>query len=134
MEFNKEIEKIIEYQNASLLIQEKKSETALRAIIDGIKNDYENGNYDFSRFTDIVIKQIGKDRHIKTYFPFSCEEILCIYLKRVLDKKFHIRYPNRNEYVHSLFDIVSALHNMNDYSIFRFDFEDFFQSALSLCQ
>lgn len=129
MEFNKEIEKIIEYQNASLLIQEKKSETALKAVIDGVKNDYENGNYDFSRFTDIVIKQIGKDRHIKTYSPFSCEEILCIYLKRVLDKKFHIRYPNRNEYVHSLFDIVSALHNMSDYSIFRFDFEDFFNSV-----
>ena len=71
MEFNKEIEKIIEYQNASLLIQEKKSETALKAVIDGVKNDYENGNYDFSRFTDIVIKQIGKDRYIKTYSPFS---------------------------------------------------------------
>lgn len=131
MEINKEIEKIIEYQNSSLLLQDRKNETALKAIIESVKSDYINGNYDFSDFTDISIKQIGKVRHTKTFEPFSCEETLCIYLKRVLDRKFHIKYPNRNEYMHSLFDVVNALHNMNDYSIFRFDFEDFFNSVSS---
>ena len=129
MEVNKEIEKIIEYQNASLRIQTKKSEAALKTIIEVVKKDYESGEFDFSRFTDIKLKQEGKERHIKTYKPFSCEEVLCSYLKRALDKKFHIKYPNRNEYIHSLFDIISALQNMNDYSIFRFDFEDFFNSV-----
>lgn len=129
MEVNKEIEKIIEYQNTSLRIQTKKSEAALKTIIEVVKKDYETGEFDFSRFTDIKLKQEGKERHIKTYKPFSCEEVLCSYLKRVLDKKFHIKYPNRNEYIHSLFDIISALQNMNDYSIFRFDFEDFFNSV-----
>lgn len=131
MEINKEIEKIIEYQNSSLLLQDRKSESALKTIIENVKDNYKSGNYNFLSFTDIAIKQFGKVRHTKTFEPFSCEETLCIYLKRVLDRKFHIKYPNRNEYMHSLFDVVNALHNMNDYSIFRFDFEDFFNSVSS---
>lgn len=50
-------------------------------------------------------------------------------MKRLLDKKYYIKYPNRNEYIHSLFDIVSALRNMNDFVIFKFDFTDFFNSV-----
>ena len=33
--------------------------------------------------------------------------------------------------MHSLFDVISALHNMNDFSILRFDFEDFFNTVSS---
>ena len=131
MEIMREIKKIIEYQNSSLLLQDRKNEAAINLITEKVIEDYKNKRYDFSKFTDISIKQIGKIRHTKSFEPFSCEEILCIYLKRVLDRKFHIKYPNRNEYIHSLFDTVSALHNMNDYSIFRFDFEDFFNSVSS---
>ena len=127
----REIKKIIEYQNSSLLLQDRKNEAAINLITEKVIEDYKNKRYDFSKFTDISIKQIGKIQHTKSFEPFSCEEILCIYLKRVLDRKFHIKYPNRNEYIHSLFDTVSALHNMNDYSIFRFDFEDFFNSVSS---
>lgn len=114
MDINKEIEKIIEYQNSLLLLQDRKNEIALITIIEQVKNDYKNNNFDFSRFKNIPIKQMGKVRLTKTFEPFSCEENLCIYLKRILDRKIHIKYPNRNEYMHSLFDAVSALHNMND--------------------
>ncbi len=131
MEIKSDIKRIIEYQNALLLNSERKSETAINALIDKVSNDYDTGNFNFSNFSDISIKQMGKIRHTKMYQPFSPEEILCIYLKRLLDRKFHIRYPNRNEYMHSLFDIVNALHNMNDFVIVRFDFKDFFNSVSS---
>lgn len=131
MDIFKEIKKIVEYQNSQLPKHDRKSENAINIIVDRIINDYQNNNFDFSKFTDIQIKQADKIRHTKMYPAFSSEETLCIYLKRLLDRKFHIKYPNRNEYVHSLFDIVNALHNMNDYVIFRFDFNDFFNSISS---
>ncbi len=131
MSIEKEIEKIIEYQNSTLLLQDRQSESAIKATIEQVISDYKAGNYDFSKSRDIHKKQIGKIRHTKTFEAFSCEETLCIYLKRTLDRKFHIRYPNRNEHMHSLFDVISALHNMNDFSIFRFDFEDFFNTVSS---
>lgn len=131
MEIKNEIKKIVEYQNALLLKPDRKNEAAINALIDKVSNDYDIGNFNFSNFSDISINQMGKIRRTKMYQPFSPEETLCIYLKRLLDRKFHIKYPNRNEYMHSLFDIVNALHNMNDFAIFRFDFEDFFNSVSS---
>lgn len=131
MNVDKEIQKIIEFKNSILPLRDKKSESALNLIIQQVQANYKNGTYDFSKFKAVNKKQDNKIRHTKTYDSFSCEEVLCIYLKRVLDRRFHIKYPNRNEYVHSLFDIISALHTMNDYSIFRFDFEDFFNTVSS---
>ena len=131
MSITKEITKIIEYQNSTLLLKDRKSETAINTLIHEVVDDYNNENFDFTKYKEINIKKMGKIRRTKSFEPFSCEEILCIYLKRILDRKFHIKYPNRNEYIHSLFDIISALHNMNDYSIFRFDFEDFFNTVSS---
>lgn len=131
MDINMEIEKIVKYRNASLLFKDRKNEFALASIIDRIKNDYKNYNFNFSEFENISLKQMDKVRHIKKYKDFSTEEVLCIYLKRVLDRKFHIKYPNRNEYMHSLFDIINALSKMNDFTIYRFDFKDFFNTVSS---
>lgn len=131
MEIKNEIRKIVEYQNSLLLIPERKSEASINTIIEEVTNDYKSKNYNFSNFSNISINQMGKIRNTKMYQPFSTEEILCIYLKRLLDRKFHVKYPNRNEYMHSLFDIVNALHNMNDYVIVKFDFADFFNSVSS---
>lgn len=131
MNMTNEITKIIEYQNSTLLLKDRKSESAINDLINKVVDDYNNENFDFTKYKEIDIKKMSKIRHTKSFEPFSCEEILCIYLKRILDRKFHIKYPNRNEYIHSLFDIISALHNMNDFSVFRFDFEDFFNTVSS---
>lgn len=131
MDIHNEIEKIIKYENASLCQKERKTEQAVEKIIKQIIYEYENNQYDFTKYTSISLNQMDKIRHIKSYEPFSCEETMCIYIKRLLDRKFHIKYPNRNEYVNSLFDMVNALKNMNDYSIFRFDFKNFFNSVSS---
>ena len=86
-----------------------------------IIDDYKQGNYNFNNYLHFSIKQNHKMRKVKAFTLFSCEEALCIYLKRTLDKRYHIKYPNRTKYMHSLFDIVNALRNMNTYTIFRFD-------------
>ena len=131
MDINVEIEKIVKYRNSTLLRKDRKNEATLSAIIDRIKLDYQNNIIDFSKFENISLKQMDKVRHIKKYEDFSTEEVLCIFLKRSLDRNFHIHYPNRNEYMHSLFDMISALAKMNDFSIYRFDFKDFFNSVSS---
>lgn len=131
MNIDKEIERIVEFQNSMLTVQEKLNEVELKLVIEKIKDDYWNGSYDFAKFKSVNKKQADKVRRTKTYEAFSSEQILCIYLKRVLDKQFHVKYPNRNEFMHSLFDVINALGKMNDYTILRFDFEDFFNTVSS---
>ena len=128
---NNEIEKILQYNNSVLPIHFRKSESALNSIIKQVQNDYATKQYDFRKFRDISLKQIGKIRHVKSFAPFSCEETLCIYLKRILDRKFHIKYPNRNEFIRSLFDMIAALHTMNNFTILKFDFETYFATVSS---
>lgn len=130
-EIKKEIEKIIVYQNSILPKSERKNEATVSKIINDVLDDFEQKNFDFSKYISININRDGKTRCTKMYKPFSSEEILCIYIKRLLDRKFHIKYPNRNEYMHNLFDTVNALRNMSDYTIFRFDFKNFFNSVSS---
>ena len=131
MELYDEVKKIVEFRNSCLNIHERKTEAALTTIADKIVDDYNRRLYDFKRLHKLVLKKDGKRRSVKLYEPFASEEVLCIYIKRFLDKRVHIKYPNRNEYVHSLFDILNALKTMNDYTIFRFDFEDYFNSVSS---
>lgn len=132
MDIYKEIRKIIEYQNSTLLKQERKTATTINSIIESVTNSYNSKSFNFSTFADIRLNQGEKKRNIKMYSNFSCEEILCIYLKRLLDRKFRIKYPNRNSFMHSLFDISNALRDMNDFTIYRFDFKNFFNSVSSM--
>ena len=131
MDIYKEIERIIEYQNVSLPQKNRKSKGALQTIIDRVVQDYKDENFDFKQSKHLAIMQGDKVRHTRSFEMFSCEETLCIYLKRLLDRKYHVKYPNRNEYIHSLFDIVSALRNMNDFVVVKFDFTDYFNSVSS---
>ena len=131
MNINEELERIVIYQNSMLLKIDRKSEKAIENIIEDIKKSYIDNDFDFTKFDTIHKKQVKKIRHIKKYKKFSCEETLCIYLKRLLDRKYRIQYPNRNEFMHSLFDVINALRNMNDYTIVKFDFKDYFNSVSS---
>lgn len=126
-----EIRKIIEYKNSTLLIRDRKSKEMINLLTSKIISDYEEGNYNFRNFKIMTLNQSGRKRHIKAYYDFTCEEILCIYIKRMLDRKLNVKYPNRNKFMHSLFDILNAVSQMNDFTIIRFDFEDFFNSISS---
>lgn len=131
MDVTKEITKIIEYQNSILPQHKRKSKIAIDAIVEQVISDYQNKSYDFSKLEVFSLNQAGKKRNIRTYAEFSCEEILSIYLKRLLDRRYYITYPNRNKFIHSLFDLLSAVKDMNDFTIMKFDFEDFFNSISS---
>ncbi|MFR1927334.1 MAG: hypothetical protein ACLS2V_15180 [Clostridium paraputrificum] len=132
MEIYKELKKIIEYQNSIKLRRDRKSEEEIINIVEEVNRSYRNKKYDFSKYLNITLNQDSKKRKVKLYPEFSCEEVLCIYLKRLLDRKIHVRYPNRNKFIHSLFDILNAVKDMNDYTIIKFDFKDFFNSVSSL--
>lgn len=129
MEINKEIQKIVEYQNAILPKHLRKNEQAIMDITSTILNNIQDKRYDFSKYITFNLDQNGKTRTVRMYKPFSTEEILCIYLKRVLDRKFHVTYPNRNVFIRSLFNSTEALKDMSDFTIYRFDFSDFFNSV-----
>lgn len=131
MEINKELKRIAEYQNSILPRHEKKTEEALGVIVNDAIDAYKDQKFDFKSFVRLNLSQNGKHRQVIMYKPFSPEELLCIFLKRMLDRKFHISYPNRNEYISTLFDTTAALKDMSDYTIFKFDFSDFFNSVSS---
>ena len=131
MQIEKELRRIAEYQNSILPRHEKKTEEALGVIVNDAIDAYKNQKFDFKSFVRLNLSQSGKHRQVIMYKPFSPEELLCIFLKRMLDRKFHISYPNRNEYIRTLFDTTAALKDMSDYTIFKFDFSDFFNSVSS---
>lgn len=131
MNINQEIRRIVEYQNTRLPKHDRKSKEFLEGLISKIIDSYKNKTYNFRKLKSFSIKQGTKKRRIKMFERFTTEEILCIFLKRELDRTFHIKYPNRNAFMRSTFDIVSSLKNMNDFVIFKFDFLDFFNSISS---
>lgn len=127
-----EFEKISTYKNAKLPVADRLKETELRYAVEKCWRDYEDGNYCFEKLYNMPVKQNKKTRMTKMYERFSCEEILCAFLKRILDKKFKIKYANRNRYVLSLFNILPAVIQMQDFCIIKFDFKDYFNSVSSV--
>ena len=112
MEINKELKHIAEYQNSILPRHQKRTEEAVEIIANDAIESLKNGTFDFKSFLHLDLKKNGKHRQVIMYKPFSPEELLCIFLKRVLDRKFHISYPNRNEYIRTLFDTAAAIKDM----------------------
>ena len=131
MEIKKELQHIAEYQNSILPHHQRKTEEAIKIIVNNAIEAYDKQTFDFKSFVRLNLYKNGKQRKVIMYKPFSPEELLCIFLKRVLDRKFHISYPNRNEFVRTLFNITSAIKDMSDYTIFKFDFSDFFNTVSS---
>lgn len=132
MDVSCELQKIAEYQNSLLLKHDRLSKEFIERIVANAVNAYENKSFNFASYNCIQLDQDGKKRKVTMYSPFSSEELLCIYIKRLLDRKFHISYPNRNVFIRELFNTIYALKDMSDYTIFRFDFSDFFNSVSSI--
>lgn len=128
---NSELTKIIEYYNSQFLENQRKNEDELSSIIEIIYNKTIDRDFDFSNYTRMKITQNSKKREVYKYPEWSVEHFLCVYLKRCLDKKFRIKYSNRNEHMHLLFSTLASLTNMKDYVIVKFDFENFFESISS---
>lgn len=130
-DINSEIRKIIEFLNTTFPLSEQKSESEINIIVQAIVAGYEAKIYDFSNYESLTLRQNGKKRYVKQYQEWSLEQSLCIYLKRCLDREFRIKYPNRNDQIQLLFETVSSIQNMKDFSIIKFDFLDFFNTISS---
>ena len=65
------------------------------------------------------------------YNKNSIEYIVCLYLKKRIDKELNIKFPNRNKIIRLLFDTLTLLKNMQDFTIYKFDFKNFFNSISS---
>lgn len=91
----------------------------------------QNDNYDFSIYKKQILSQGKKKRIVYSYPKNSVENVLCGYLKNELDKKFNVRYPNRNKIINILFNTLPVVKDLNDFCIIRFDFKSFFDSVLT---
>ena len=131
MRFDDEIVRAVKRQAALDDTQSPKTDDELNKIIESVQSAVASGSYDFTASTSQVLTQSGgKKRYIKQYDDcYSAESILCKCIKQILDKTFHIQYPNRNKTVHSVFDTLKAVKQMADFTIVKCDFKDYFNSV-----
>lgn len=107
---------------------EDKQDGIVSTVIEAV----ENSTLNFMNMDTITLNQNGKKRIVKKYTDIlSPENILCLYIKHILDKKFKITYPKRNQVIKSLFNIFSAIIQMTDFTIIRFDFKNYFNTISS---
>lgn len=132
MQFEREIERAVRHQVA-IDTQTAKSTEEINLIVKAVKNSLQNSNYDFSNSKSILLNQNGKRRFVKSYPDlYSSESVLCQCVKQILDRTFKVKYPNRNRVVKSLFSILSAVKQMSDFTIVKFDFKDYFNSVSTI--
>ena len=129
MRLNDGILRAVKHQAAND-IQTKKTAEEIENISKTVKVAVEKTTYDFSKSKSIVLNQNGKNRFVKQ-FPglYSAESVLCQYIKQILDRTFKVKYPNRNKSIRMLFDVLTAVKQMSDFTIFKFDFKDYFNSV-----
>lgn len=104
----------------------------LQKQVDRYFNEIKEMKIDFSSnisFEDIY--QNSKKRTVLFTEPKSIEEIALRYLKKRTDLVFNINYPNRRRAMGTIFSFFDSLNNMSDFTIYRCDFKDFFNSVSS---
>ena len=131
MRLKNEIRRAVNHLNANAPINRKIDDTQIEEHTNQAIADLDSGNFDFSDFETIVLKQGSKKRRVKLYKLFSTENILCQYIKQILDRRFKVKYPNRNKTVHTLFDILKAVKQMSEFTVIKYDFKDYFNSVSS---
>jgi hypothetical protein len=129
MRLASEIERAIKHINASLDVRDKVDDATIITLAQQTITALNTGNYDFSNYDSLFIKKGAKKRHIMRYRPLSTENILCQYIKQILDRRFMVKYPNRNKAIHTLFDFLKAVKQMSEFTIIKFDFKDYFNSV-----
>ena len=113
-----------EYSQESLDAQER--------IFSNVWQSLRGNTFHFDKMETLHLNQNGKKRIVKQYRDLlSVENILSIYIKKLLDRKFRVTYPNRNKIIKSLFNIISAIVQMENFTIVRFDFKDYFNTISS---
>lgn len=124
------LQSIIDIQHRLFEVQNHEI-TANYPTYEEVKSAIFNNKIDFNTKTHFVLKQQSKKRFGYMYNKNSIEYIVCLYLKKRIDREFNIKYPNRNKIIRTLFGTLTLLKNMQDFTIYKFDFKDFFNSISS---
>jgi len=132
MSLTNEIQRAVKHLNANAPVHSKIDDAQIEAYATRTIADLKSGRYDFSTYDSLVLKQDAKKRHVKLYKLFSTENILCQYIKQILDRRFKVKYPNRNKAVHTLFDFLKVVKKMTEFTVIKFDFKDYFNSVSSI--
>lgn len=133
MSIEKEIERAVKRIIALDKNSPPKSVVEQENIISDIKKAFNNSTFNFENSKSIILNQSDKKRLVKKYDDvYSPENILCQSIKQILDRAFKIKYPNRNKTTRTLFSVLSAVIQMSDFTIVKFDFKDYFNSVSSI--
>ena len=129
MQFDNEIARAVRHQ-AAIDRETSKTKEEINDVVLVIKTAARDAQYDFSISEPIVLNQNGKKRFVKQFKDFySAESVLCQCIKQILDRAFKVKYPNRNKSVRMLFGVLTAIKQMSDFTIVKFDFKDYFNSV-----
>ena len=131
-----EISRSVNHINATIDSKDsenKKTEDEVNVIITRVQNEFDNNSFDFSQYKSMTLTQGNKKRLVKKFEDiYSTENILCQSIKFILDREFKIKYPNRNKISKSLFNSIGVIKHMSDFTIIKFDFQDYFNSVSSV--
>jgi len=83
---------------------------------------------DFSSIKSIKIVKEGKNRNVYIANK-AIDQATLIYLSKRLNNEFNISYPNRDKIMELSFNLIDSLPRLDDYTIYKFDFKDFFDSV-----
>ena len=86
-------------------------ELTLEQNINRATMDIDKGNFDFTKHKKDIFTRNGKKRQIYSFEPLSTENILCHYLKREIDKAFHVRYASRSKIINLIFNTLPVVKN-----------------------
>lgn len=90
-----------------------------------IEDKLERKDIDFSKNT--FRKFDG--RLITQFDDLSVENVALLYLKYQLKKTFKVNFPNRNKIIEELFDKLRVSKSLNDLTLIKFDFKNYFYSV-----
>ena len=129
MRFDDEILRAVRHQ-AAYDRETNKTKEEIDDIVQTIKTAVKNAQYDFTKSNSIVLNQNGKKRFAKQFEGiYSIESVLCQSIKQILDRVLKVKYPNRNKSTRTLFSVLTAVKQMSDFTIVRFDFKNYFNSV-----
>jgi len=96
-----------------------------------LKKQFELENIEIKSpyITRTKIKQNNKIRTVYAIQKYSLTELSIKYLKKRLDIVFDIKYSDRNKIMRKLFNLIENINALDDYTIYRFDIKDFFDSV-----
>ncbi len=117
------------------LINETKDSEDDKSIYHNLKqqeihlyNATVSGDYNFQPFKKKLIKKENKTRVV--YEPTTvADKVILKYLSKRIKEELNITYPNRDKIMDICFDLIDSLPRLEDFTLYRFDFKDFFDNV-----